>query len=50
MPFDEDPQHETECYPCPECPDGDVTLNGTTGGWECNECDFDSNGSDNGLM
>lgn len=46
MGFEDDPKDEIESYPC-TCNYGDITFNPDTGCWECDSCDFATNGDDN---
>jgi ribosomal protein L37AE/L43A len=51
MAFDEDPRDSIESYPCSsDCPDGSITFNADSGMWECDTCEFETAGCENGMM
>ena len=39
MAFDDIPEDREQSFQCPQCENGDITLN-KDGEWECDSCDF----------
>lgn len=40
MGFDAIPEDREQSFPCPECGSGNVTLQPNLIWWECDECEF----------
>lgn len=40
MSFEDIPEDKEESYPCPNCENGNVTLDESNGVWRCDICDY----------